>query len=979
MKIIALIAFFFMSFALANIASAEYALEGRPGDQTEPNVWGRYIVFIENGQVMAYDLGETLSDSDNGGFYTIDSSQGNSAPAIEGRYVAWIHDRNAVRVYDMGRDKKINIGSDPGVIELDNSDPVSGRVYTMKEDLAIGGSILVWEDYDSSNGDSDIRGALLDGDSGIIISTTEPIPPGSTGGGGGGKQKLEGPYPQYFILAGVKSEEANGRRYKINEFDPDIQGENVAFARTFIDPDADIIPSNPFSEIAILNVKAIGTGNIWIRSDQNDACRASKPVFNHETQVTLAWLEECHPYNRVMYEWNEVDKALSGEKTFSSPVFFGGDIIYLVDDIGAARAYLSSDESIEAWHLAGNNHILLFTESNGNDLDIGKKVDATKRKLIINGAQSIQSVSDGSGGAALAWIDVSSSHGRFNYKFNYFDSEGKPKLEKDVSLEMAELAYVRMGETTSISFGGVQYEIILDDVISEAEGTITVNGVTKRCESYRSCDFSGIYLIPWRFEDPQQGQMPYVSFFLGTPIFFMTMATDSEGGVILAWAQGGPEGIYVAFIDPDGALIGGSPYRISDFSLLDNYNFRIMVTSNPQGEAVVIWKDTESNSYLYSIVSKDGTVWPDKPARVTGREITLKEGNMHVLNIYGFILGIEVMNIDQSGTAKLILQNEEYDISTGSFIDRSFTVKVEDINPLEKTVTVLINLPSQAIYLAPDTGEGAQLFLDIGSLTYVEKIKRSFPILLSSPPQLILYTIDAERVSEDRYFLLIASHWANYIAGRFLSKELNLWPQDPILIQKNRGSFDTKIISDGESGAIAFFSMDETNQKLYARYVKKSGELYPEKPIKIRGGENGYDAIEDGKHGAYVYFVKDSSIYMTHLQTDMNIEEALLSIPLVEEQEVEETVYFRRGDVDTDGRFTVGDAVFLLNYLFSEGMVPRCLDSADVDDDGVLTLGDAVYLLNLMFLEGSPRPPEPYKTPGPDITPDKLTCEYYPQ
>ena len=84
---------------------------------------------------------------------------------------------------------------------------------------------------------------------------------------------------------------------------------------------------------------------------------------------------------------------------------------------------------------------------------------------------------------------------------------------------------------------------------------------------------------------------------------------------------------------------------------------------------------------------------------------------------------------------------------------------------------------------------------------------------------------------------------------------------------------------------------------------------------------------------------------------------------------------FARGDTDGDGEVhPIVDAVFLLNFGFSNGSPPPCPDAADVDDDGFLKiLVDALYLLHFGFLSGSP-PAAPYPFCGLDPTSDDLTC-----
>ena len=45
---------------------------------------------------------------------------------------------------------------------------------------------------------------------------------------------------------------------------------------------------------------------------------------------------------------------------------------------------------------------------------------------------------------------------------------------------------------------------------------------------------------------------------------------------------------------------------------------------------------------------------------------------------------------------------------------------------------------------------------------------------------------------------------------------------------------------------------------------------------------------------------------------------------------------FVRGDVDTDGRFLLADAVSLFNHLFRGKEAAACRKAADVNDDGSL-------------------------------------------
>ncbi len=85
---------------------------------------------------------------------------------------------------------------------------------------------------------------------------------------------------------------------------------------------------------------------------------------------------------------------------------------------------------------------------------------------------------------------------------------------------------------------------------------------------------------------------------------------------------------------------------------------------------------------------------------------------------------------------------------------------------------------------------------------------------------------------------------------------------------------------------------------------------------------------------------------------------------------------FVRGDANNDGAVDIGDAIFTLGFLFSQGTPPTCMDAADSNDDGAVDIGDAIYTLAFLFSNGAP-PPPPFPAAGLDPTtgaPDVLVC-----
>lgn len=64
---------------------------------------------------------------------------------------------------------------------------------------------------------------------------------------------------------------------------------------------------------------------------------------------------------------------------------------------------------------------------------------------------------------------------------------------------------------------------------------------------------------------------------------------------------------------------------------------------------------------------------------------------------------------------------------------------------------------------------------------------------------------------------------------------------------------------------------------------------------------------------------------------------------------------FKYGDANGDGKVTVSDAIYLINYLFKGGPAPVPFESGDTNCDGKVTVADVIYLINYLF-KGGPEP-----------------------
>ena len=61
------------------------------------------------------------------------------------------------------------------------------------------------------------------------------------------------------------------------------------------------------------------------------------------------------------------------------------------------------------------------------------------------------------------------------------------------------------------------------------------------------------------------------------------------------------------------------------------------------------------------------------------------------------------------------------------------------------------------------------------------------------------------------------------------------------------------------------------------------------------------------------------------------------------------------GDANGDGKINVGDAIFIVNYIFRGGAAPIPLQAGNANCDANFNVGDAVFLVNYIF-RGGPQP-----------------------
>ena len=111
----------------------------------------------------------------------------------------------------------------------------------------------------------------------------------------------------------------------------------------------------------------------------------------------------------------------------------------------------------------------------------------------------------------------------------------------------------------------------------------------------------------------------------------------------------------------------------------------------------------------------------------------------------------------------------------------------------------------------------------------------------------------------------------------------------------------------------------------------------------------------------------DSGNYTCAVKLDGNEERVMIAnAPAPGPGQVDTVVYtvpeYLHGDANRDGKKTVSDVVFLINYLFKGGPAPDPVDLGDVNfckqnppvEPGQPTVADVVYLVNYLFKGGPP-------------------------
>jgi hypothetical protein len=107
--------------------------------------------------------------------------------------------------------------------------------------------------------------------------------------------------------------------------------------------------------------------------------------------------------------------------------------------------------------------------------------------------------------------------------------------------------------------------------------------------------------------------------------------------------------------------------------------------------------------------------------------------------------------------------------------------------------------------------------------------------------------------------------------------------------------------------------------------------------------------------------VRDKNIttYSAIVKTDGTLETVVVEDETAAKQSlytyfyrVEEGYHYKNGDANRDEEISVGDGVFIINYVFKGGPEPYPIYAGDANCDKDVSVADAVYIINFVFRGG---------------------------
>ncbi len=105
----------------------------------------------------------------------------------------------------------------------------------------------------------------------------------------------------------------------------------------------------------------------------------------------------------------------------------------------------------------------------------------------------------------------------------------------------------------------------------------------------------------------------------------------------------------------------------------------------------------------------------------------------------------------------------------------------------------------------------------------------------------------------------------------------------------------------------------------------------------------------------YLYTLTDSSCSLYVANSAYLVEAVIIDSTGHVGSDMVNLEFVARGDANGDGTINIGDAVYIVNYIFKSGPPPNPFDAGDANCDHAVNVGDAINIINYIF-KGGPKP-----------------------
>lgn len=136
-------------------------------------------------------------------------------------------------------------------------------------------------------------------------------------------------------------------------------------------------------------------------------------------------------------------------------------------------------------------------------------------------------------------------------------------------------------------------------------------------------------------------------------------------------------------------------------------------------------------------------------------------------------------------------------------------------------------------------------------------------------------------------------------------------------------------------------------------YIPMAGYLYPNDEVEWVYSyiSSNPDSSDNGQCNGLRYLGEDYSFIL--LTFPLSLMKTPAAYQALKQALADMGCDMSCGDICLDNRVTIGDAVYLINYLYRDGPPPPEMHDADVDCSGAVDLGDVLALVNLLFRGGA--------------------------